>query len=287
MLKRLIGCFVLLILFSFPVRAEKSPVIAKVGPYTLTRDDFQKELENNAQLKALLTLKPDMKKVLVERWVEVTLLGLAGRDAGLEKDPAVRKEIEEQTRMILARHYYEKRILQGLKVSEKEAQEYYLSHRKDYRIPERIKARHILIRIPEGGDKKAEEEALSRAREIRKKLLSGADFAELARRYSEDPGTKDRGGDLGTFSRGQMIPEFEEAVFRLKVGQISSPIRTRFGYHIVQVEAKIPAQIPPYARIKKRVIQDLLEVKKEKRLSALLMELKKKYSVEVHPENLP
>jgi len=287
MLKRPFVIFVLLVLISFPVRAEKSSVIAKVGPYTLTRADFERELENNAQLKALLALKPGMKKVLVERWVEVTLLSLAGKEAGLEKDPQVRKEIEEQTRMILARHYYEREVLRGLRVSEKEAQEYYLSHRRDYKIPERIKVRHILIRVPEGADEKTEKKALSRAQEIRKKLLSGADFGELARRYSEDPGTKDRGGDLGLFSRGQMIPEFEEAVFKLKVGKISSPIRTRFGYHIVRVEAKIPAEIPPYAKVKERVVQDLLEAKKEKKLSALLRELKKKYPVEVHTENLP
>ncbi len=287
MSKRFLWVMVLFWFMVSPLRAEKSPLIARVGPYTLTRADFEKEIENNANLKALLSLKPEMKSMLVERWVEITLLGLAGKEAGLEKDPEVKAEIEEQVRMILARHYFERRVLKDLKVSESEAQQYYLAHRKDYRLPERIQARHILIRIPEGAGPKDEAAALKKAKEIRKKLLAGADFSEMARKYSEDPGTKDRGGELGLFARGQMIPEFEEAVFKLKVGEISPPIKTRFGYHLVKVEARVPAQIQPYEKVKKQVIQDLMEAKKQKRLSALLKELKKKYPVEVHPENLP
>ncbi len=287
MFKRFLGVMVLFLFVVSPLRAEESPLIARVGPYTLTRADFEKEIENNANLKALLSLKPEMKSVLVNRWVEITLLGLAGKEAGLDKDPEVKAEIEEQVRMILARHYFERRILKDLKVSESEAQEYYLAHKKDYQLPERIQARHILIRVPEGAGPEDEAAALKKAREIRKKLLAGADFSEMARKYSEDPGTKDRGGDLGLFARGQMIPEFEEAVFKLKVGEISPPIKTRFGYHLVRVEARVPAQVQPYEKVKEQVVQDLLEAKKQERLSAVLKELKKKYPVEVHPENLP
>ncbi len=281
------GVVLFFFLFTFPVQAKDSTVIARVGPYTLTRADFAKELAQNPQLRALLSLKPEMQKALVERWVAINLLGLGGKEAGLEKDPQIRAEIEEQTRMILARHYFERKVLSGLKVTEAEMQRYYLRHKKDYTLPERIQAQHILIRVPEGADKKTEAAALAKAREIRQKLLAGADFATMAKKYSQDPGTRDKGGDLGLFSRGQMIPEFEKAVFKLKVGEISPPIRTRFGYHIVRVSARIPAQVQPYKKVKEQVRKDLLEEKKNQRLMALLRELRKKYPVEVHLENLP
>ncbi|WP_168719286.1 peptidylprolyl isomerase [Thermosulfurimonas marina] len=277
----------LLFLWAAPLSAKDNPVVAKVGPYTLTRADFEREVEGNPQLKALITVKPEMKKILLERWVEVNLLALGGKEAGLEKDPEVRAQIEEQIRLILAQNFYRKKVLSGLKVTEGEAQQYYLKHKKDYSLPERIQARHILIRVPEKASPKEEAAARAQIEKIRRQILAGADFAKMARQYSQDPGTKEKGGDLGLFSRGQMIPEFEEAVFKLKVGELSPPIRTRFGYHLVRVEARVPAQVQPYEKVKEQVKKDLLEEKKTERLSALLSRLRKKYPVELHPENLP
>ncbi len=278
------GC--ILLLLGAGVRAQEG-LIAKVGPYTLTQEDFKKELEANAQLKALLQVRPDLKKLLVDRWVEVTLLALGGKKEGLLKDPEVQAQIEEQTRMILAQYYFQRKVLKDLKVSERELQEYYLKHKTDYELPERVQARHILVRFPAHAQPEQEKEALKKIEEIRKKIAAGADFAEMARKYSEDPGTKEKGGDLGLFARGQMVPEFEEAVFKLKVGELSSPIRTRFGYHLVKVEAKVPAQSQPFEKVKNQVRQDLLEAKRKEKLQALLKKLQKEYPVEVHPENLP
>lgn len=288
MFRRLSGlCLSIFLLFGGVAWSEEAQVIAKVGPYILSKADFEKEMERNPQLKVLLSLKPEIKEVLVKRWVEVTLLALAGEEEGLLKDPEVKAQIEEQTRMILAQNYYERKVLRGLKVSDSDLQQYYLKHKKEYRIPERVKARHILIRVPEKADSKAQKAALKKAEDLRRKLLAGADFSELARKYSEDPGTRDKGGDLGFFSRGQMVPEFEEVVFKLKVGEISPPIKTRFGYHLVRVEAKIPSREQTYEEVKDRVRQDLLEAKKAQRMEALMAELRRKYPVEIRMENLP
>ncbi len=286
---RILGCLlgVWLLVVGSAGAQKKTDILARVGPYTLTKADFEKEVESNAQLKALITVRPELKKILIKRWVEVALLALGAKAEGLLKDPEVQAQIEDQTRLILAQNYYERKVLRNLKVTEREIQEYYLKHKKDYTLPERIQARHILIRFPEKGDPEAEKAALKKIQEIRKKILEGADFGEMARKYSEDPGTKDQGGDLGLFARGQMIPEFEEAVFKLKVGELSAPIKTRFGYHLVKVEAKVPAQVEPYAKVKEKVKADLLEAKKAKRIAELLAKLRQKYPVEMYPENLP
>jgi parvulin-like peptidyl-prolyl isomerase len=109
-----------------------------------------------------------------------------------------------------------------------------------------VHARHILIRFPEVSEEKtqeqAEAEALARIQEIRRRIEAGESFADVAKAVSEDPGSKENGGDLGWFGRGRMVSEFEEAAFALEPGQISEPVKTAFGYHLIQVLEKDPAR---------------------------------------------
>lgn len=111
---------------------------------------------------------------------------------------------------------------------------------------EQVHARHILIRFPEVGEGKtqeqAEAEALARIQEIRRRIEAGESFADVAKEVSEDPGSKENGGDLGWFGRGRMVAEFEEAAFALEPGQISEPVKTAFGYHLIEVLEKDPAR---------------------------------------------
>src|SRR5437763_1646677 len=110
---------------------------------------------------------------------------------------------------------------------------------------EQIHARHILVRVKgsvapvKAGEKDlTEDEALARVEQLRKQLLSGADFAALAAKESDDAASAARGGELDVFGHGQMVPEFDRAVFALKVGEISEPVRTPFGYHLIRVDTK-------------------------------------------------
>lgn len=124
----------------------------------------------------------------------------------------------------------------------KKAKDYYEAHKKDYSNEEEVKARHILIKTVEG-DKDSENRAFSKAQDLTKKLraTNGANFATLAKANSDDPGSKEKGGDLGYFAKGHMVEAFEKAAFDAKVGEILDPVKTQFGYHIIQVEAKKPA----------------------------------------------
>jgi peptidyl-prolyl cis-trans isomerase D len=135
-----------------------------------------------------------------------------------------------------------------------------------YRLPERVRVRHILIKTPPPGpdgkpDAKAVEAARAKAADILKQIRAGADFAALAKKESADPGTADKGGELGWFERGRMVPEFEKKSFEQKPGDISEPVQTQFGFHIIQTEEKEPAHVKPFSEVKPE-IESMVKSKK-------------------------
>ncbi len=121
--------------------------------------------------------------------------------------------------------------------SQQEIQQYFTAHQDDYSVPEQARARHILIKVAPGADAKTDAAAKAKAEDLLKQLQAGANFAELAKKYSDDPGSKDKGGELGFARRGTMVPEFDKAIFSQKIGDIEI-VKTQFGYHIVQVEER-------------------------------------------------
>jgi peptidyl-prolyl cis-trans isomerase D len=122
------------------------------------------------------------------------------------------------------------------KVSDAEVEKYYTEHIKDYETPRQLQASHALVRVGETGGSEAEDRARDRIAALITRARAGEDFGKLAREISEDPGSKDRGGDLGWVSPGTMVPQFEQALFALKKGEISpEPVRTPFGFHAIKV----------------------------------------------------
>ncbi len=193
------------------------------------------------------------------------------------------KELEEGIREDLAMVKLENRILAGVKVSEEEIrneylkeneeieieyllikpekdirpeeeeiEEYYQKQKEDYRIPEKIRVRHILIKG---------KEARERIKEVSKRLKRGEGFEKLAKELSQCP-SKEKGGDLGFFKRGDMVEEFERVAFGLKEDQISRPVRSRFGYHIIKLEEKRESHIPPLEEVRERIKRTLKEEKR-------------------------
>jgi len=143
-----------------------------------------------------------------------------------------------------------------IKIEEKEIKKYYQENKENYRIPEKIKVRHILIKV-EGPERK---ESRKRIKEVRERLKRGEDFESLAKEFSHCP-SKEKGGDLGLIKKGDMIPEFERVAFGLKEGQISRPVKSRFGYHIIKLEERKESYIPPLDEIKEKIKRTLNEEK--------------------------
>ncbi len=137
--------------------------------------------------------------------------------------------------------------------TQQQIDQFYNDHLADYQVPEQAKSRHILISVPQGADAKTDAAAKAKAEMILKQLQAGGSWTELAKKYSDDPGSKDQGGELGFAQRGKMVPEFDKAIFTQKVGEIDI-VRSSFGYHIVQVEERDAAHTKTLAEVRDDIV---------------------------------
>ena len=233
---------------------------------------------------------PQIKSQLLDRMIEGKLIAQEMKKSSLnpedakvkEQEDTIKKNIGDETtfqdtlkqqgmteselKNFLA--VYEK-VTGDVKVSDAEIKTFYDQNISNYSQPESVKARHILV--------KTEEEANA----IIVQLKAGADFVQLAKEKSIEPGAKDSGGDLGTFTKGKMVPEFETAAFSQKVGTFSAtPVKTEFGYHVIQVEAHTPAAAPDFEKVKTRVSQDALNQAKDTKFQTYFDELRKNAKIE-------
>ena len=190
-------------------------------------------------------------------------------EAGLKQQgytvAALREDLVSQ---LLSQKIYES-LTKSVKVSDAELQKYYDDNKTQYSVAESRAVRHILVKT------KAEADA------IHSQLESGADFAKLAKENSLDPGSKDQGGKL-TVSRGQTVAPFDKAAFALATNQLSDPVKTEFGYHLIQPLAAVKAgSVTPFAEVKAQIRTQLAEERKNKAVSEWATEIEKKYKGKV------
>ena len=139
------------------------------------------------------------------------------------------------------------------KVSDSEVQAYYNAHQADYQVPEEVKTRHILITVPKGADAKTDAAAKTKAEDLLKQIKGGANFADLAKANSDDPGSKPQGGELPMIPTSNLDPAYAKAAMALSPGQTSDVVRSQFGYHIIQTEEKQPAHTKTFAEVKDEI----------------------------------
>jgi len=199
---------------------------------------------------------------------------LAKQNLSLEK---LKAQIEEQVIMmeLLNKEVNEK----ALKPTEEDAKKYYQSNLDKMVEPEAVRVRHILIKI---GDGVSDKEADKKIKDIKKMLDKGANFAELAKKYSQDSATASKGGDLGLFVRGQMVKEFENTAFGLNVGQTSSIIKTQYGYHILRCEEKRLEQKKTFDEVKDYILNYLTQKNREKAYLDFIAKLRKTTNIKIN-----
>ena len=203
-----------------------------------------------AQFELLVDMLPEQtrasvrgagRKQFADNLVRVLVLAQEGKRRGIDQTPAFKLQAKFQQDNYLAGLTFTQIGKEG-KVSEDEERKYYEEHKQDW---DAVKARHILVRfqgsavpLRPGTKELSDAEALAKAQEIRKRLVAGEDFATVAKAESDDASSGAHGGDLGSFSRGMMVPAFETAAYALKPGDISQPVKTQFGYHIIKMESR-------------------------------------------------
>ncbi|MGQ0455777.1 MAG: peptidylprolyl isomerase [Hyphomicrobium sp.] len=191
------------------------------------------------------TMAPDQKKMsLIEFLIDNQLFAEAAEGQKLGDGPDFENRVKYLKRRALRELYFEKVIKAS--VSDADARKMYDDQVRQIKPEEEVSARHILV------------ETEDKAKELKEKVKTGGDFVALAKENSKDPGSKDDGGNLGYFGRGQMVPQFEDVVFKLAKGEVSDPVKTQFGWHLIKIEDKRTKQPPAFEIVKDRIVQSLL-----------------------------
>ena len=168
-----------------------------------------------------------------------------------------------------------------IQVSEREIQEYYDANRASYAEDEQFRARQIFFRVKKDATAQDLKEILTRAMMVLQEARGGADFAELAKKYSDDPAAIKDGGDLGTFRKGDIVSEVEAEVVSMKPGEISELVSSTSGFHIIKLEERVPAKVKPLAEVKGQIEETLFKKKSEERFNQWAAELRKGAAIEI------
>ena len=219
-----------------PPPASADPVVVTIGTDKITQSQFEMIVASLPEQARTAAKTPEGRRQLAEQLVELMVLAKEAKLRKLDQKPAVQTRLTIQADQVLAGAMFE-----SLGTSDEAAlHAYYDAHKSEM---DQIHARHILIRFQGsavplrlGQKDLTDDEALQKAKDLRAKIVAGAKFTEVAQAESDDVGSGANGGDLDTFGHGQMVPEFEKAAFALPVGQVSEPIRSAFGYHLILVE---------------------------------------------------
>ncbi len=190
------------------------------------------------------------------------------------------KAKEDARTSLQIEHLLQAEIAPKIQVSQVDLDKFYKENPEQFKQPESVRASHILIR-PSGDTPAAKKQAHDKAEQLLKDAKGGSDFAALAKQNSQDPGSAPKGGDLGFFPEGQMVPEFDKAAFALKPGEISDLVETQFGYHIIKVAERKPARVVPLDEAKPQLEQFLQGRQREEKTSAFIDGLKARIRVEI------
>ncbi|MEE9360673.1 MAG: peptidylprolyl isomerase, partial [Hyphomicrobium sp.] len=231
---------------SNPSFAQDDKVVAKVNGNTITEADMRFA---NAEIGAQLGDIPEnvKRRALAEYLIDNALFAEAAIAAKIAADPAFEEQMQYVRRRLLREQYFEKQ-LKGV-ISEADAKKIYDQRVAQLKSENEVAARHILV--------DNEEKAI----EILAKIKAGGDFAALAKENSTDTGSKEQGGFLGYFGRGQMVPEFEKAAFTMIKGQVSEPVKTNFGWHIIKLEDRRRKPPPSFDDVKETILNSLAVLK--------------------------
>jgi len=253
--------------------AADQEIIARIGDRTVTLAEIKAEFARIPPQFISHFNTPEKKEQYVRNLVDRSLFSMEAKAQGYMEQPDVMEKINSYIDRVLYAEFM-KNMTQDIEVTDADCRKYYEEHPDEFAEQERIKASHILV--------KTEEEA----RQVKAELAQGGDWNELAKKYSMERGTRDRGGDLGYFSTGRMPTEFESVAFAMNPGEISEPVKTTFGYHIIRLEDKKPAEQAPFDEVKPRIQNKLMSDMRQQKVDGIRDQLFRKYNVEIYTDKI-
>ncbi len=304
-----------------------SEAVATVNGVVITREQLDKRLGKMIEVykgqgldfttEQGKTMQKDLERQLLDGMVEEKLLVKEAKKQGvLPSDSEVKnkveetkknfsseeqflnalktykmdiKEFEDWTRQNMELDALFNKVTKNIKVSDADIKKYYDENKETFKQPEKVRVSHILIKFDTDKEKlgRTAEQAKKEILAILDRVNKGEDFAKLAKEKSEDPGSKDKGGEY-TFGRGEMVKEFEEAAFKLQPGQVTKePVKTVYGFHIIKLEEKIPAKVRTFEEAKVELQVSLPLQKKQEDFARFTSELKSKVAIEIKLPNPP
>lgn len=259
---------------AMPAKAAQTPadpVVFTAGGTQMTRSEFDsmmRSLPENVRAQ-FGGDSPEARRRVAEQIGEILTFANEAKKLKMDEKPAVRVQLYLQREGALA-NLFAQHLTETNKPAGEQAEAWYAAHQRDY---ETATARHILIRfqgsrVPLKPDQKdlTDAEALARTQALRERLVKGEDFAALAKAESDDTGSGAQGGDLGSFGHGRMVPVFEDAAFSLPIGELSQPVKSPFGYHLIQVQAR---SVDPLEKVKPEIEKKLQSEAAQKAMEAV------------------
>jgi len=237
---------------------REDPILGKAGDYVVKKSDVDRMLAYYPlETRQRMQENPAEKETLVKRMLEIKIVADAARKDKFDQKPQIKKQLAYVADDFLSKEYLAKKVMPEATVSEADLKEYYTQNKERLGIPEQVRARHILFKVDSAASQDEKNKAQERAQAVLKRLQAGEDFAKLAAAHSDDAGSKAKGGDLGYFTPGKMVPEFEGAAFYTNPGETSDIVETKYGYHIIKVEDHIDARERSFEEMKDYIKEKL------------------------------
>ena len=253
-------------------KTDPEKVLAKVADREIREKDIDQVIRMMGPQGAMMYDNPQGRKAVLDELVSMHLFALKGAEEKLDQTPEFKAALETFRNQSLARAAIDA-SLKDVTASDEDAKKFYDEHPDQFTQPERVHVRHILI-----SDDVTSADAIAK---VQADLRAGASFDEVAKSRSLCPSAA-QGGDLGEVSKGQMVPEFEAAAFALKnPGDLSEPVKTRFGWHIIRLEGRTPSSLEPFDNVKPQLLQYLTNEKRNEAFKNEVEGLKKTYKVEI------
>ena len=249
-----------------------SDILITVNGHNITKKDAEAFVSATSPNAHYEQLTPQQKALVKKTLIEKALFAELAKKEGIDKTPEFKRNMEKIGNE-LAVNMWMKKQMDNAVVSDSEAKAFYDKNKEKFMMPELVHARHILVK-----DEKTANDIIKQLKGLKGDKLK-AKFIELAKTKSTGP-SGPKGGDLGKFKKGQMVPEFSKAVWALKPGEITTkPVKTQFGYHVIYLESKDAPHAVPYDAVKEKIIASLKQQEFAKKIAEMAKELRSKAKI--------